>query len=66
MFLRWYRRKIAEAVEVKMSYMVTCPNERDIILNIIAPKDYKRRGISHFDTDCYNKSCYSYHINKKG
>lgn len=66
MFLRWYRRKIAEAVEARMSYMATCLNERDIILNIIAPKDYKRKGILHCDTDCYNKSCYSYRVNKKG
>lgn len=66
MFLRWYRRKIAEAVEARMSYMATCLNERDIILNIIAPKDYKRKGILHCSTDCHNKLCYSYRTNKKG
>lgn len=47
MFLRWYRKKIAEAVEVKMCYMATCPNEQDSILSIIAPKDYKPKGVSH-------------------
>jgi hypothetical protein len=66
MFLRWYRRKIAEAVEARMSYMATCLNERDIILNLIAPKDYKRKGIPHCSTDCHNNSCYSYRANKKG
>lgn len=46
MFLRWYRKKIAESVADKMAYMGTCPNERDVILSIIAPKDYKRnKGI---------------------
>lgn len=38
MFLRWYRRKIAEAVEEKMCYMGSCPNEKEIVLSIIAPK----------------------------
>lgn len=52
MFLRWYRRKIAEAVEAKMCYMGSCPNEKEIILSIIAPKDYKRKSTSHCSTDC--------------
>ena len=38
MFFRWYRRKIAEAVETKMCYMGSCPNEKEIVLCIIAPK----------------------------
>lgn len=66
MFLRWYRKKIAEAVEVKMCYMATCPNEQDSILSIIAPKDYKPKGVSHCNTDCWNKTCTSYCPNKKG
>ena len=45
--LRRYRKKIAEAVEDKMCYMCACPNEMGIILNIIAPEDYKRKGIPH-------------------
>lgn len=65
MFLRWYRKKIAEAVEDKMGYLGTCPNEKEIILNIIAPQDYKRKGISHCITDCWNKSCESWKINKE-
>lgn len=62
MFLRWYRKKIAESVEDKMGFLGTCPNERGIILSIIAPKDYKRSGVSHCGTDCWNKSCPSYRV----
>lgn len=61
MFLRWYRRKIAEAVEEKMCYLGTCPNEKGIILNIIAPKDYKREGVPHCGTDCWNTECECYY-----
>lgn len=46
MFLMWYRRKIAKEVEEKMLYMGSCPNEMEIILSIIAPKDYSRKGTS--------------------
>ncbi len=46
-FLRWYRKKIAEAVETKMCYMGSCPNEQEIILSVIAPKDYPRKSVSH-------------------
>ena len=65
MFLRWYRKKIAEKVEEKMAYLGTCPNEKGIILSIIAPKDYKRESISHCITDCWNKSCFSYRVPEK-
>lgn len=61
MFLRWYRKKIAEAVEDKMYYMCTCPNEMGIILSIIAPKDYKRKGIPHCGTDCGHTECKCYY-----
>ena len=61
MFLRWYRKKIAETVEEKMGYLGTCPNEKNIILSIIAPKDYKRESVSHCGTDCWNTRCESYH-----
>lgn len=60
MFLRWYRKKIAEAVEDKMVYLGTCPNEKEIILSIIAPNYYKRESIPRCSTDCWNKSCDSY------
>ncbi len=66
MFLRWYRKKIAEAVEDKMYYMGSCPNEKEIILSIIAPKDYKRGNASHCSTDCWNKECVCYHRDMKG
>lgn len=60
MFLRWYRKKIADAVEEKMGYLATCPNEREIILSIISPKDYKRSRESHCGTDCWHKECRNY------
>lgn len=65
MFLRWYRKRIAEAVEDKMGYLGTCPNEKEIILSIIAPDDYKRGSLSHCITDCWNKSCPSYRAQEK-
>lgn len=65
MFLRWYRKKIAESVADKMAYMGTCPNERDIILSIIAPKDYKRNKGIHCNTDCWVTDCKSYNFAKK-
>lgn len=64
MFFRWYRRKIAEAVEEKMCYMGSCPNEKEIILSIIAPKDYKRSSKRHCVTDCWNKECQCYSRDK--
>lgn len=60
-FLRWCRKRIIEAVEDK----ITCPNEKEIILSIIAPNDYKRGSISHCITDCWNKSCFSYRVPEK-
>lgn len=66
MIFRWYRRKIAEAVEEKMCYMGSCPNEKEIVLNIIAPKDYKRDSVSHCGTDCWNKECVAYRRDMKG
>lgn len=67
MFLRWYRKKIAKAVEDKMYYLRTCLNEKDIILSIISPKDYKRDGVPHCNTDCLNTICISNHrhVSKK-
>ena len=65
MFLRWYRKKIARDVEEKMCYMGSCPNERDIILSIIAPNDYDRSCASHCGTDCWNTKCVCYHRNKE-
>lgn len=65
MFLRWYRKRIAKEVEVKMMYMGSCLNERGIILNIIAPKDYKREGVPHCGTDCWNEECKSYYRNEE-
>lgn len=59
-FLRNYRRKIAEEVEDKMNCLGTCPNEKDIILSIIAPEDYNRKGLLHCGTDCWNDQCKQY------
>ena len=65
MFLRWYRKKIAESVADKMAYMGTCPNTRDIILSIIAPKDYKRSKDIHCKTDCWVSDCKCYSVDKQ-
>lgn len=59
MFFRWYRRKIARRVADKMAYLNSCPNERDIILRIIAPHDYIYDG-EHCNTDCWITDCKSY------
>ena len=59
MFFRWYRRKIARRVAGKMVYIGTCPNERDIILRIIAPRDYNST-VKHCSTDCWRTDCKSY------
>ena len=65
MFLRWYRRKIAEAVETKMCYMGSCPNEMDTVLSIIAPKDYIKKCVSHCGTDCWINTCQSYRCDEQ-
>lgn len=44
MFLTWYRDIIAKQVENKMLYLNICPNDKNIILNIISPKTYKRKS----------------------
>ena len=53
------RRKIAKQVEEKMYYLKSCPNERDMILNIILPKEdrlplYSRCRKNCLDTTCEN------------
>ena len=63
-YLRLYRKKIADAVEDKMCYMGSCPNEKEIILSIIAPKDYKRDGTNHCLTDCWITDCVSHKNNR--
>ena len=62
MFFRWYRCKIARQVEDKMLRMGSCPNERDTVLWIIAPKDYPRKS-NHCNTDCWKTACKLYHYN---
>lgn len=46
--------------------MRTCPNEREIILSIIAPKDYKRSSKSHCGMACWNVECVSHRHDMKG
>ena len=57
MFLRRYRRKIANTVKDKMVYMGSCPNEIDIVLSIIAPKDYTIKSTPHCNTNCTYTDC---------
>ena len=51
------RRKLAKRLSNKMGYMGTCPNERDIILNIVLPKKDRYTKIIHCNTDCWNTDC---------
>ena len=53
------RRKIAKQVEEKMYYLKSCPNERDIILNIILPKEDRIPFYSHCRRDCPSTTCES-------
>lgn len=62
--LRWHSKKIAEEVEDKMRYLGICLNARDMILHIIAPKDYKRLEDNHCNVDCLNSDCAAYHFDK--
>lgn len=59
MLFRWYRRKIARRVADKMAYLNSCPNERDIILHIIAPYDYNGT-VNHCSMDCWRTDCRCY------
>lgn len=59
MLLKLYRRHIANQVAEKMGYLMTCPNERDIILRVIDPKWHRDSGLRHCDTDCGITSCIS-------
>lgn len=60
LFERELRKEIADKVSSKMDYLRTCPNERDMILGIISPKDYPYHKGIHCNTDCWNKYCDSY------
>lgn len=51
------RRKIAKQVKDKMYYLNSCPNERDIILNIILPKEDRISFYSHCKRDCLDTTC---------
>lgn len=54
---RKLRKKLAKQVSDKMGYMCTCANERDMILNIILPKEDRYSWTIHCYTDCENKTC---------
>lgn len=54
---RKLRNKIAKRVSLKMMYMNTCKNERDIIMNIILPKKKRIRWEPHCETDCTFDNC---------
>lgn len=51
------RRKIAKQVEEKMYYLKSCPNEKDMILNIILPKEDRLPLYSHCRKDCLDTTC---------
>lgn len=48
---------IAKRVKEKMEEMGSCPNEIDIILNIISPKHFNRNAVPHCKKDCLNEEC---------
>lgn len=51
------RRKIAKQVEEKMYYLKSCPNERDMVLNIILPKEDRLPLYPHCRKDCLDTTC---------
>ena len=53
------RRKIAKKKKKKMYYLKSCPNERDMILNIILPKKDRLPLYSHCRKDCSSTMCES-------
>lgn len=52
-----YNKNIAKRVKEKMEEMRSCPNEIDIILNIINPKEFNCNAVPHCKKDCWNKEC---------
>lgn len=50
-------KNIAKRVKEKMEEMGSCPNEMDIILNIINPKEFNRNTVPHCKKDCWNEEC---------
>ena len=59
---RKLRRKIADRLSEKMGYLCTCPNERDVILNIVLSKKDKYAWESHCKKDCWRKDCECYSV----
>ena len=49
------RKQIAQNVEDKMTSMGSCPNEMDIILWVIDPKNHPRH-------DCFKVSCPTFQL----
>lgn len=58
------RKKIAEQVLKKINELKICPNERDIILNIILPKKDNYIWYIHCDEDCTHKNCANHYYDK--
>ena len=54
------RKIIAEEVDNRMMYMMTCPNERDTILWIIDSYDYPYNYNIHCGEDCCRPTCHTY------
>lgn len=59
---RKLRKKIADRLSNKMVYLNSCPNERDIILNIVLSKKDRYAWVSHCTKDCWHKDCESYSV----
>lgn len=55
-----YKEELAAAIEEKMHYMGTCPNEKDTILHMVDSEHFHVDKIPHCKTDCWHKKCESY------
>lgn len=52
-----HNKNIAKRVKEKMEEMGSCPDEIDIILNIINPKEFNHNAVPHCKKDCWNEEC---------
>jgi len=59
------RKKIAKDIFDKMCDMGSCPNERDIVVDIIEHGKRTIWGGEHCTTDCWCKDCQSYAVKPK-
>ena len=54
---RKIRKKVAKELSNKLAYICTCPNERDIIMNVVLARKDKYAWTTHCPCDCLNTFC---------